>query len=51
MKILIFAFIAFVVLLSFALCKVSATADRDAHEAYERWKERKKKHDRGNDKA
>ena len=42
MKMLLILFIAFMVLLSFALCKVSATADRDAHEAYERWKERKK---------
>ena len=42
MKILLILFIAFMVLLSFALCKVSSTADKDAHEAYERWKERKR---------
>ncbi len=42
MKILLILFIAFMVLLSFALCKVSATADRNAHRNYERWKERKK---------
>lgn len=44
MKILLILFIAFMVLLSFALCKVSATADRDAHKAYERWKEKRKRH-------
>ena len=42
MKILITAFVIFMVLLSFALCKVSATADRNSHRNYERWKERKK---------
>lgn len=43
MKILLILFIAFMVLLSFALCKVSSTADKDAHEAYERWKEERKR--------
>ena len=44
MKMLLILFIAFMVLLSFALCKVSSASDRDAHEAYERWKEERKKH-------
>ena len=44
MKILIIAFVIFMVMLSFALCKVSSTADKDAHEAYERWKEERKRH-------
>lgn len=48
MKILIIAFVVFMMLLSFALCKVSSTADRDAHEAYERWKEKRKKNERQN---
>ena len=30
-------------LLDYALIVASSTADKDAHEAYERWKERKKK--------
>ena len=30
-------------LLDYALLVASSTADKDAHEAYERWKERKKK--------
>ena len=42
MKILLILFIAFIVLLSYSLCVASSTADKDAHEAYERWKERKK---------
>lgn len=29
-------------LLDYALVVASSTADKDAHEAYERWKERKK---------
>lgn len=45
MKILLMLFIAFMVMLSFALCKVSSTADRDAHEAYEKWKEERKKNE------
>ena len=32
-------------LLCYALIVASATADRDAHEAYERWKEQKRKDD------
>ena len=43
MKILIIAFVIFMVLLSFALCKVSSTADRNAHRNYERWEARRKK--------
>ena len=43
MKILLILFIAFMVLLSYSLCVASSTADKDAHEAYERWKEERKK--------
>ena len=32
-------------LLCYALIVASATADRDAHELYERWKEQKRKED------
>ena len=45
MKILITAFVIFMVLLSFALCKVSSTADKDAHEAYEKWKEERRRNE------
>lgn len=31
-------------LLDYALVVASSTADKDAHEAYERWKERQKRH-------
>ena len=44
MKLLLILFIAFMVLLSYSLCVASSTADKDAHEAYERWKERQKRH-------
>ena len=42
MKVLIALFIGFMLLLTYSLCVASSTADKDAHEAYERWKERKK---------
>ena len=42
MKIAIIALIIFLTLLCYSLCVASSTADRDAHEAYQRWKERKR---------
>lgn len=45
MKILLILFIAFMVLLAYSLCVASSTADKDAHEAYERWKEERKKNE------
>ena len=46
MKVLIALFIGFMILLSYSLCVASSTADKDAHEAYERWKEERKKNER-----
>lgn len=46
MKILLGLFVAFMVLLCYSLCVASSTADKDAHEAYERWKERKRRESR-----
>ena len=42
MKIAILILVILLGLLCYALVVASASADRDAHEAYERWKERER---------
>ena len=44
MKALIIIFVL-IGLLDYALIVASSTADKEAHEAYERWKEERKKHE------
>ena len=43
MKIAILILVILLGLLCYALVVASASADRDAHEAYERWKEERKR--------
>ena len=45
MKIAILILVILLGLLCYALVVASASADRDAHEAYMRWKEKRERHE------